>query len=540
MIKNDRFFVEPQENTDNFKELFSRLAAEGAGRPVDDHGFADGPWTPESLAEAISSLDGNQKGIELRAVQVWFQENHNGIGIDNIRWLARIFGCGDPEATAGWQRQLIASRDRLAAERRAKRRKLVTEDARFRSQTAHEAASAIPALEQPHSRLAVATSAMLTGVNNIYVVIFIWAAWSVLGMSAIVFGLAEITYMTDSGIEKQVGLFESPAWTFEKLVLIPIYLIITSKGVIAWREFRRTFEGQSGSETWERRISNFSPAFYLVLAVSVFVIFGLQWLGTYLQPLLDGPKSDIEPNWIRVATNPNELLPLGLILSISLYGGLYIGVVYWLCFSSLLLLYIAALDLSDTTNQLPASGDAFYKIKRHEAAQSLVTALYRSVICGALINIIIKIDALYFVSDAEAFLTWIKRDLFAAFGVDGQGWNWLSGGQLASFTTVIFLLTITFVAYFGIYRIKLSIEASEGCQLVSHTALIIAPALMVISFGAIGMFTGFSLVFLASLILGFWQLVRPSLRFISHPSSIDRPVADQISKVDTLETHVLR
>jgi len=520
LIKNNRFFVAPQTNSDNFKVLFSRLAAEGAGRPVDCHGFADGPWTPETLAEAISSLDGNEKGIELRAVQVWFQDNDNGISIDNVRWLARIFGCGDPEATAGWQKQLIASRDRLSAERRAKRCEVLAEDTPLKSETGDEIALAHPDRQRHHSKLAVGTNAILTGANNIYVVIFVWAAWSVLGMSAIVFGLAGITYMTDGGIQKQVGLFESPAWTFEKLVLIPAYLIITSKGVIAWRDLRRAFESQPGTETWENRVSAFSPAFYLVLAVSVFVIFGLQWFGTYFQPLLDGPNTDIEPNWIRVATNPNELVPLGLIVGISLYGGLYIGAVYWLCFSSLLLLYIAAQDLSDTDKHLGEKGNALYKAERYKAAKVLVTALYRSVICGALINIIIKIDALYFVSDAEGFLIWIKRDILTAFGFDGRGWNWLSDGQLASFTTVIFLLTITTVAYFGIYRIKLSIEASEGQQLVSHAALTTAPAFMIFSFGAIGMFTGFSLVFLASLVIGLWQLLSPSLRFSSHPAHV--------------------
>lgn len=520
MIKNNRFFVAPQKNSDNFKVLFSRLAAEGAGRPVDRHGFADGPWTPENLAEAISSLDGNEKGIELRAVQVWFQDNDNGISIDNIRWLARIFGCNDPEAAAGWQKQLIASRDRLSAERRAKQCEVHVESAPHQSETVNEMAFASHDRQPHHSKLAVATSAMLTGANNIYVVIFVWAAWSALGMSAIVFGLAEITYMTDGGIEKQVGLFESPAWTFEKLVLIPAYLIITSKGVIAWRDLRRAFESRPGTETWENRVSAFSPAFYLVLAVSVFVIFGLQWYGTYLQPLLDGPNTNIEPNWIRVATNPSELVPLSLIVGISLYGGIYIGAVYWLCFSSLLLLYIAAQDLSGAGSQLKEKGNSLFKIERREAAQALITALYRSVICGALINIIIKVDALYFVSDAEGFITWIKRDILTAFDLDDRGWNWLSDGQLASFTTVIFMLTITTVAYFGIYRIKLSIEASEGRQLVSNAALTIAPAFMIFSFGVIGVFTGFSLIFLISLVLGLWQLLSPSLRFSSPPGGI--------------------
>ena len=44
-------------------------------RPVDKQGFADGSWTPETLADEISSIEANEKGIETRAVQVWFQDN---------------------------------------------------------------------------------------------------------------------------------------------------------------------------------------------------------------------------------------------------------------------------------------------------------------------------------------------------------------------------------------------------------------------------------------------------------------------------------
>jgi hypothetical protein len=123
LIRNGRFFAAPQKTDENFKQLFARLAAAGVGRPVDGEGYADGPWTPESLAEAISAIDGNREGVELRSVQVWFQDNDNGISDANIRWLARVFGCGDPEATSQWQAELKAAKERLAKERREKKRR---------------------------------------------------------------------------------------------------------------------------------------------------------------------------------------------------------------------------------------------------------------------------------------------------------------------------------------------------------------------------------------------------------------------------------
>ena len=82
------------------KELFKDLAAAGVGRPVDRDGFPSGSWTPELLAEAISAIETNQDGIDLRTVQLWFQDNDKGISADNIRWLARVLGCDDHAATS--------------------------------------------------------------------------------------------------------------------------------------------------------------------------------------------------------------------------------------------------------------------------------------------------------------------------------------------------------------------------------------------------------------------------------------------------------
>src|SRR5690606_22169169 len=108
----------PQRDGSDFKELFKRLAAAGAGRPLGKDGFPAGSWTPELLGEAISQIDSNRVGVDLRTVQLWFQENEQGISAANIRWLARIFGCDDPVATSEWQMELSAAQSRLSAKRR--------------------------------------------------------------------------------------------------------------------------------------------------------------------------------------------------------------------------------------------------------------------------------------------------------------------------------------------------------------------------------------------------------------------------------------
>ena len=98
MKKNGKFFLPPPDDGKDLKELFQFLVQSGAGRALGEDGFAKGPWTPELLATTISELETNDQGIDLRTVQLWFQDNDKGISTENITSLARIFGCGDRTA----------------------------------------------------------------------------------------------------------------------------------------------------------------------------------------------------------------------------------------------------------------------------------------------------------------------------------------------------------------------------------------------------------------------------------------------------------
>ena len=115
LLKNGKLFLPPPKDGSDFKEIFKRMVAAGAGRQLGGDSFPAGPWTPELLAEAISQIDSNRVGVDLRTVQLWFQENEKGISAANIRWLARVFGCDDPIATSEWQIELGEAQSRFAA-----------------------------------------------------------------------------------------------------------------------------------------------------------------------------------------------------------------------------------------------------------------------------------------------------------------------------------------------------------------------------------------------------------------------------------------
>ena len=118
MIKNGKYFLPAIDDGTDFKDLFSKLVIEGAGRPVGKDGLAESSWTPELLSSAISDIDRSPDGVDIRTVQLWFQENTKGIGHNNINNLAKVFGCGDPEEVVEWRKLLLTSQSRLATKRK--------------------------------------------------------------------------------------------------------------------------------------------------------------------------------------------------------------------------------------------------------------------------------------------------------------------------------------------------------------------------------------------------------------------------------------
>ena len=217
MFKNGKLFLPPPKDGSDFKELFKRLAAAGAGRPSGKDGFPAGPWTPELLAEAISQIDSNRVGVDLRTVQLWFQENDKGVSTANIRWLARIFGCDDPVATSEWQMELSAAQSRLSAKRREWKRAGSdialavpgtprTESPDDRSEHPTERKSHTGD-DRPRQRFSLArrSEALFTRGSPLNLPATVFAGISALGFLSYILGIHSVTYVRADGVAKQVG-----------------------------------------------------------------------------------------------------------------------------------------------------------------------------------------------------------------------------------------------------------------------------------------------------------------------------------------------
>jgi len=210
---------------------------------VDKDGFAEGPWTPDLLAEAISKLDGNEKGVDLRTVQLWFQDNEKGPNPDNIRWLARVFGCDDQEATSDWQAALSASQSELIAKRRAKRKQAgngtaVASDSKLPVPADNRPGPAAvqPKAAVPRRRrsLAMRSEAIFSRGSPLDLPATVFAGAVALGFLSYLTGIHNVLYERVDGLVKQVGFIWAPNWTFLFMVFLPLFFAFVVDLVVFW------------------------------------------------------------------------------------------------------------------------------------------------------------------------------------------------------------------------------------------------------------------------------------------------------------------
>ena len=513
MIKNGKYFIAPQKSEDNFKVLFSRLAAEGVGRPADRQGSPDGPWTPETLAAEISAIDDNRSGVDLRTVQLWFQENDNGISTDNIRWLARIFGCNDPEATSLWQAELRAAKDRLATERRSRKQKLQVEDS---TSTSHEepntqhapALHLNPAIDPTGNKdrvtLALLSEAMFAGPNSLNLPIVIWGSLSVLWFLAFSLGIESITYTLPNGVTKQVGFIWSMGWNIGEAIFLPMFLITVSGRLNAWKSNDRSdlirIGGVRTARSWSSRVTSFLLSFWAILLICFVVIFVLQWAGVYLYPLLRNDPDVAMIDWLLIALVRPEVLSIDAAIVVSFLAFLYSGMIYWIFFTGLLLLYIIAGDFSDICEHCQNGDDKAFEDRAFHSGTSIMQSTFRCTILGIFIALSIKLNAAYLVSDAESLSAWLIQDASFALGFHDDRWRWIKGSPSPFLTSflLLFLLCYIFFACLLLVTSALARTLSAAREKRQLQLLRFRMALVVLALSAafmlVGQFHGFSIV----------------------------------------------
>ncbi|MQW36742.1 RcgA family putative transporter [Sinorhizobium meliloti] len=415
MEKNGKIFVAPPKDGSDFKELFKQLAAAGAGRPLGSDGFPQGPWTPELLAEAISQIDSNRIGVDLRTVQLWFQENEKGISTSNIRWLARIFGCDDPEATSEWQMELSAAQLRLTAKRRDLKK--------AGSSTAPRVPDMPPPVmvdnqTRPAGRqgfsLARISEALFTRGSPLNLPASVFAGASALGFLSYIVGIHSAIYGRADGVVKQVGFLWAPNWTFLFMVLLPLFFALVTELLVFWKdEGRLRLSGHSekmeSDDAWARNVQAYSYTYWAVFLICVLFAGLFQWIGVCLIPLING-GGNYAVDWGKLAIVRPEVISVPMTIVFTGLAYLYMCLCFYLLFAGLILLHTILHDLwriEEGSKMRPEE----YRRAGGEIGLRVMRGIFRCTVLGVLVAICMKAQSAYLASNREDILTWIANDM---------------------------------------------------------------------------------------------------------------------------------
>ena len=517
MIKNGKIFLPPPLDGTDFKELFKRLAAAGAGRALGEDGFPSGPWTPESLADAISQIDSNRIGVDLRTVQLWFQDNDKGISTTNIRWLARVFGCDDPVATSEWQMELSAAQSRLTAKRRELKKAgkpgdiPLAESARLIVEIPGSPTEVLDVRnDEPKRRYRLATrsGALFSCGSPLNLPASVFAGISALGFLSFVIGIHNVKYTRADGIEKQVGFLWAANWTLVFMVFLPLFLTFVSEATIAWKYEERSKLIKIGDLNeslygWERVIEDVSSSFWAVFLICVLFAGLVQWIGVCLIPLVKG-GGNYATDWGSIAIVRPEIIPVSVAIVFTGLAYLYMSLCFYLFFAGLILLYAVVRDLWKIGEASKGQAGVDFQRDLDELGFRIMRWVFRCTVLGVLMAMVMKLQSSYLASDGKDIATWLMRDLSSALYEHADARSPFSYRMPTHYSSLLVAISACVVFVYGVARLSVGRQ-----HLVSLWAMAAVVALLVASYLLIDAFSGFSILLGIGLLLALYGLIDP-------------------------------
>jgi len=495
----------------DFKQLFSHLADLGAGREVDENGFPQGPWTPELLANAISLIDANHTGVDLRTVQFWFQDNDKGISAENVRWLARIFGCDDPQATSLWQAELSASKTRLIAKRRLARQPEVTPLA-ISAEAGGAEASAVDPPPAPITGISIArrSEAIFGSTSYLDLPASIFAGAVALGFMSVFLGVHSVIYDNEAGLPKQVGFLWAPNWTFLFLVFMPLFLSSVVAILNYWKIQGRpsiiaVSNHNQSNKGWIQKVEQSSYTFGAVFLICIGFAGIFQWVEVRLRPLLTG-EAGHAPDWGSIALTRPDIISIGQEAFFTGAAYLYMCVCFYIFFVALILLYTLTYDLWHIDQTSGIEDNSNYIKERRRVTDKVMRGVFQCVILGLIVAICMRLQSSYLITDSKNVPTWLINDAKMVIFGAGNAVRTTDHISPTHFTSLIVALATTVV--FAYSSIRLRYIVGYGGLIAKMTACV---AFLIATYLLVGAFTGFSFMLLGSVIIGLCAYLDPGL-----------------------------
>ncbi|AYG70824.1 MULTISPECIES: hypothetical protein [unclassified Rhizobium] len=509
MEKNGKIFVPPPKDRRDFKELFKQLAAVGAGRPLGRDGFPQGPWTPELLAEAISQIDSNRLGVDLRTVQLWFQENDKGISPSNIRWLARIYGCDDPEATSEWLMELSAAQSRLTSKRRDSKKASSASVIREAppSVTAGDEIQPAGGLAQDSQvsqkrqgfNLAERSEALFSHGSPLNLPASIFAGVSALGFLSYIVGIASITYGRPDGVVKEVGFLWAPNWTLLFMVLLPLFFAVVIELLAFWKQNARLrlvaqADSSESAKAWTSNVRAYSYSYWAVFLICILVAGVLQWIGVCVVPLLEG-SDDYAISWGTIAIVQPDLISVPAEIVFTALSYLYMSLCFYLFFAGLILLHTIVHDFWKIEGDVKAQPDVEHQRERAEIRLRIMRGIFRCTVLGVLVAVCMKIQSAYLSSNGEDVVTWLIHDMSSVLDGHPDGSESLVYRMPTHYSSLLVAISACVVFVYGSLRLVLGKRFRVILwKMAAVVGLLFASYLLIDAFDGFSIFLGVSVL----------------------------------------------
>jgi hypothetical protein len=516
----------------DLKDLLRHLSAAGAGRPVDKDGFPMGPWTPELLATAISEIEANQAGIDLRTVQLWYQDNEKGISTENIRWLARVFGCDDPIETSRWQKELISAQARLSAKRRAQRKKSVQRDP---PEPPDEAVKSNLDLEvdfpqrlsndqlvAPKWRFSLAriSEGLFSRASPLDLPASVFAGAVALGLSSHFLGIHSIVFPQANGVVKQVGYLWAPNWTLLFMVFMPLYFAFVSDLVIFWKSAGRSQvnhkgKGNENGVMWMQKVEAFSVTYWSAFLVCLPIATVLQWIDRCLSPLLTGNAGNYPIEWARMAIERPDIISVPQAVAFTGLAYLYMGVTFFLFFVGLILLFTLVADFWELVRESEIWSDGDFQHQTYQLGLKIIGGVFRCCVLGLLVAICMKLQSTFMLSSGATIVSWLVSDFLSVLGDHEKINDWFEYSMPTNYSSLLIVLATCTVFLYGTVRIHpafcLQREVVRGRYRRKLGLMLAVITLLVIVYVLIGAIAGFSILLCIGLLTAVYGLINPSI-----------------------------
>lgn len=509
MVKNGKFFLAPPLGDGDFKSLFQFVFENGIGRSVDENGLVVGPWSTEALAEAMTLVDAQGKGVDIRLVQLWLQDNSRGIGSYNARLLALVIGCDDQSATHQWLVEILSSNAALSKNRRhgasiARSNQNVEEIEKPKSVSEPTATFDLAkSIERPYG----------DGSNSL--AIWVVAGSATLAFVTFLFGVHDVVYEPLDGLQKQVGYLWAPNWTVLHLFLLPLFIILLSTLIYDWKtKFKgEILEGMSAEiveQDWNAKVQLQTSWFWAALFISGVAVFLLQWVAGYLQILISGDITGSVVDWGTIAVSQSGYWTSIAAGSMTLFAFAYTGATTFVYLSGLTLLYSLIVDYSQAALEADWERNKHCRRKVVEVGEALLRGTSRCVSLGIFMSVCLTLQATYLVSGGENILLWLVDDAFGFLGFSDKevlNLDYRTLTKLASFLACLVTVSIFIACIIRIFWVfKLVLPTGSRTPWIGLSANIVA---IVAMFLCIGFFEGFSLVFSLGLLLACFNFYDP-------------------------------